>query len=112
MTPVAQFWLLTIVLALGTWSMRSFPIMLHGHVPHPPWLARLLKHVPVAALTMMVVPGALYIHPNGVYHAAPARTIAAVVALIVAVRTKSTLGTLVAGMGALWIAQAALHALT
>jgi len=57
-SPTAQFWLMTIVLALGTWLMRALPIMLHGHVAHPPWLERLLKHVPVAALTALVVPGA------------------------------------------------------
>lgn len=110
MTPLAQFWLLIIVLALGTWAMRSLPIMLHGHVPHPPWLARLLKHVPVAALTAMVVPGALYLKTAGVYHFSPARTLAAVVALLVALRTKNTLATLGAGMLVLWIAQAAIAA--
>ena len=111
MTPLAQFWVLIVVLAVGTWAMRSLPIMLHGHVPHPPWLTRLLKHVPVAALTVMVVPGALYLKANGLYHLAPERTIAAVVALVVALRTKNTLATLVAGMAALWIAQAALNAI-
>jgi len=101
----AQFWLMTVVLAIGTWAMRSLPIMLHGTVTTPPWLERLLKHVPVAALTVMVVPGALYLKANGVYEFAPARTIAAVVALLVALRTKNTLATLGAGMAALWLAQ-------
>ena len=50
MSQTAQFWLLILLLGAGTWAMRSFPIMLHGHVPHPPWLERLLKYVPVAAL--------------------------------------------------------------
>jgi branched-subunit amino acid transport protein len=109
-TPLAQFWVLIIVLALGTWAMRSLPIMLHGHVPHPPWLARLLKHVPAAALTAMVVPGALYLKESGVYHFAPARTIAAIAALVVALRTKNTLATLIVGMVVLWVAQAALMA--
>lgn len=111
MTPVAQFWLLIIVLALGTWSMRSWPIILHGRVPHPPWLERLLKHVPVAALTALVVPGALYVHEGAAYSFAPARTIAAVGALAVAWRTKNVLATLAAGMGLLWAAQWVLGAL-
>ena len=55
MSATAQFWVLIVVLALGTWLMRSLPIMTHGHVPHPPWLERLLKHVPVAAITAMPV---------------------------------------------------------
>lgn len=111
MTLTAQFWLLTLLLALGTWAMRSLPIMLHGHVPHPPWLERLLKHVPVAALTALVVPGALYLKHEAVYTFAPARTIAAVFALLVALKTKNVLATLVAGMAALWLAQMTIAAM-
>ncbi len=105
MSPTAQFWLMTVVLALGTWLMRALPIMLHGHVAHPPWLERLLKHVPVAALTALVVPGALYLHQGDQYSFAPARMVAAVVALVVALRTKNIFVTLVVGMAALWLAQ-------
>lgn len=105
MSEVAQFWLLIVVLAAGTWAMRSLPIMLHGHVPHPPWLTRLLKYVPVAALTALVVPGALYVKVDGAYTFAPARTIASVVALLVALKTKNVLATLAAGMSVLWVAQ-------
>jgi branched-subunit amino acid transport protein len=105
---LAEFWLLIVLLAAGTWAMRSLPIMLHGHVPHPPWLTRLLKHVPVAALTALVVPGALYLKRHEAYSFAPERTIAAVVAMVVALRTKNVLATLVSGMAALWIAQALL----
>lgn len=108
MSPVAQFWLLIGVLAVGTWAMRSAPIVLHGHVPHPPWLERLLRHVPVAALTALVVPGSLYLKVEGAYHAAPARTIAAVVAMLVALKTRNVLATLLVGMAVLWLAQALL----
>jgi len=104
-SPLAQFWILIVVLALGTWAMRSLPIMLHGHVPHPPWLARLLRHVPVAALTAIVIPAALYTHVGDVYHLAPARILASVVALAVALRTKNVLATLALGMLVLWVAQ-------
>ncbi|MDZ4168272.1 MAG: AzlD domain-containing protein [Coriobacteriia bacterium] len=109
MTATAQFWVLIVVLAVGTWAMRSLPIMLHGRVPHPPWLERLLKHVPVAALTALVVPGALYVKDAaGAYAFSPARTVAAVVALLVALKTKNVLATLVVGMGVMWAMQAAL----
>ena len=91
--------------------MRSWPIILHGRVPHPPWLERLLRHVPVAALTALVVPGSLYLHEGSVYSFAPARSIAAVAALLVAWRTKNVLATLAVGMGVLWLAQWALAAL-
>jgi len=108
MSQTAQFWLMIVVLAAGTWAMRSLPIMLHGHVPHPPWLARLLRHVPVAALTALVVPAALYLHKGSDYSFAPSRTVAAVVALLVALKTKNTLATLAAGMATLWIMTAVL----
>lgn len=108
MNPTAQFWLLIVLLAAGTWAMRSLPIMLHGRVPHPPWLTRLLRHVPVAALTALVVPAALYVHVGDEYSMAPARSLAAVTALFVALRTKNTLATLAAGMIALWVLTALL----
>ena len=82
--------------------------MLHGHVAHPPWLERLLKHVPVAALTALVVPGVLYLHQGSEYSFAPARLVAAVAALAVALRTKNVLATLVAGMVVLLAMQWAL----
>ena len=108
MSATSQFWLLIFTLAAGTWAMRSLAIMLHGHVPHPAWLERVLKYVPVAAMTALVVPASLYAKTNGAYHAVPARTIAAAIALVVAMRTKNTLATLVVGMVALWLAQWAL----
>jgi branched-subunit amino acid transport protein len=111
MSAQTQFWILIISLALGTWLMRSLPIMLHGHVPHPAWLERFLKYVPVAALTALVVPGALYVHVGGTYTIAPARVAAAGLALVVALRSKNVLATLVVGMAVLWLGQLALSAL-
>lgn len=111
MSAVAQFWLLTVLLALGTWAMRALPIMLHGHIAHPTWLERLLRHVPVAALTALVVPGVLYLHEGDTYSFAPARTIAGLTAFVIALRTRNVFATLVAGMATLWLAQWALTAL-
>lgn len=111
MSAQSQFWVLIFALALGTWLMRSLPIMLHGHVPHPAWLERFLKHVPVAALTALVVPGALYVHSGSTYTFAPTRVIAAGLALLVALRTRNVLATLAVGMTVLWLGQWALSAL-
>ena len=105
MSREMQFWVLIAGLAAGTWAMRSLPIMFHGKLPHPPWLERLLRHVPVAAITALVVPASLYTHAGDVYSFAPARTIAAALALAVALRTKNVLLTLAVGMVALWLAQ-------
>lgn len=111
MSAQTQFWLLILALAFGTWAMRSLPIMLHGHVPHPPWLERLLKYVPVAAMTALAVPGVLYLKQNGAYQFAPERTVAAIVALFVALRTRNVLATLSVGMVTLWVAQWGLQVL-
>lgn len=106
MSSQASFWVVILALAAGTFLMRSLPLWLHGRTPTPRWLERLLRHVPAAALTALVVPASLYTKTNGVYEVAPARIIAAAVALLVALRTRSMLWTLVTGMTALWIAQA------
>jgi len=110
-SAVATFWLVIVVLAVGTWLMRSLPIMLHGAVATPAWAERLLRYVPVAALTALVVPNVLYVKSASQYSFSPARTIAAVVALLVALRTRSVLWTLIAGMVALWVGQVAFSAL-
>lgn len=110
MSDLARFWMLTVILAVGTWAMRSLPIMLHGKVAHPVWVERLLKHVPVAALTALVLPGVLYLHEGSAYSFSPSRLIAAAAAMVVALKTKNILATLVVGMSVLWLVQAALVA--
>lgn len=111
MSDTARFRVLIFGLAAGTFLLRSVPIWLHGRVPLPRWAERLLRHVPAAALTALVIPGSLYLKTEGAYHLAPARIVAAVVALLVALRFRNIAATLVAGMVMLWIAQALLAAL-
>lgn len=106
MSARAEFWVLIIVLATGTFLLRSIPLWLHGRSPIPSWLERLLRHVPAAALATLVVPGALYLKVDGAYTFAPERTIAAAVALLVALRFKNIIAVIAAGMATLWIAQA------
>lgn len=108
MNDVARFWILIVLLAAGTWAMRSVPIMLHGTFTTPQWLERLLRHVPVAALTTLVVPAVLYAKgAHGAYAFTPERSVAGAVALLVAVRTKSMLATLGTGMAVLWVSKVA-----
>jgi branched-subunit amino acid transport protein len=104
----ASFWLVIGIVGLGTVLMRTVPIMAHGRVRTPPVLERLLKHVPAAALTALIVPAALYLKTNGSYEVSPDRVIAAVVAALVAYKTKNVIATLVVGMAALWAVQAVL----
>lgn len=109
MSEIARFWTLIATVAAGTLVLRSLPIWLHGRVSMPQWLGRALRRVPSVALAALVVPGSLYLRTNaGALELAPARTIAAGVALVVAARTRSVLATLGAGMVSLWIVQAIL----
>ena len=66
----------------------------------PRWLSRVLKFVPVAMLTALVVP--MVIAPGGAMITGDsARIPAALAAFVVAFFTRSTMWTLVVGMGVL-----------
>ena len=108
MSELLQFWLVILVLAAGTFLLRSIPIWAHGRVPTPQWFTRILRYVPPAALAALVVPGSLYDSANGAYELAPAKGIAAIVALVIAWRSKNVTATLTVGMIALWLMQAIL----
>jgi branched-subunit amino acid transport protein len=105
-----EFWIVILALAAGTFLLRSLPLWLYGHRPAPRWLERLLRHVPAAALTALVVPASLYTKTDGVYELAPARIFAALAALFVALRWRSVVATLATGMVVLWVGQALLAA--
>jgi len=108
MNATVAFWIAIVALAAGTLLLRSLPIWLHGKVTLPSLVERLLRHVPAAALTALVVPSALYVKHDAVYSFAPARCVAAAGAFLIAYKSKSTVATLVGGMVLLWIAQAVL----
>lgn len=107
MNQTQAFWVVIVSLGAGTFLLRSLPLWTHGRIPLPEWLRRLLRHVPAAALTALVVPGVLYTTHSGSYEFAPARAIAGLVALLAALKWRNMIVTLVAGMGTLWIMQAA-----
>jgi branched-subunit amino acid transport protein len=106
MSTQAQFWVIIVGLAVGTFLLRSIPLWAYGRREMPRWLERLLRHVPAAALTALIVPSALYSRADGVYTLAPERTIAAVVALLVALKFRNIIAVIAAGMITLWVVQA------
>jgi len=103
-----SYWLVLIIVGAGTVLMRSLPIVLHGRGSMPKLIGRLLRHVPAAALTALVVPSVLYSTSTGSHAFDPARCGAGVLALFVALRTRNVVATLAAGMGGLWILAALL----
>jgi branched-subunit amino acid transport protein len=77
----------------------SFLAVAHRMVTVPPTVQRLLRQIPPAALASLVVPALL--RPEGHLDLTQARLYAGVLAALVAWRTRSTVLTLVVGMGVL-----------
>ena len=93
-------WTAIVVSGIGTFAMRaSFLAAAHRMVVVPPGVQRLLRQIPPAALASIVVP-ALVRH-DGHIDLLDSRFVAGVLAALVVWRTKSTVWTLVVGMGVL-----------
>jgi branched-subunit amino acid transport protein len=82
----------------------SFLVVAHRLAVVPPWVQRLLRQIPPAALASLVVPALL--RPEGHLDVTQARLWAGLIAAIVAWRTRSTVLTLVVGMGVLLLLRA------
>lgn len=102
-------WLLTFAVGAITYSARLSFITLFARRNMPPLLAGALKHVPVAMLTVIVVPAIVFM-PPGVLRIDPgnAKLIAALIAGAVAWWRQSAVLTIVVGMVVLWSLQYAM----
>lgn len=91
-------WLVILVAGVLTFVIRLSFIVLLERIVVPAWLERALQFVPVAVLSAIIVPEVL--QPGGALDLSfgNARLLAAVLAVIVAWRTKNTLLTIAAGM--------------
>jgi branched-subunit amino acid transport protein len=99
-------WLILVAAGLVTYATRLSFILLLGRIPIPEGLRRALRFVPPAVLTAIVFQetllrdGALYLSPHNY------RLLAAVLAGLVAWRTRNVVLTILAGMLALLLLQA------
>ena len=93
-----------IVGALNYVSRLSF-IAFFARREMPALLARALKFVPAAMLTALIVPMIATPAVAGSAGVTP-RVVAAVVAALVAWRTRHEMAVIIAGMAALWVLQA------
>ena len=100
-----DLWLLVIGMGLITVALRLVLIVSAGRLELPPLLRQALKYVPQAVLSAIIFPEVM--RPQGVLDLSVgnARLIAAVVAALVAWRTKNVLLTIAAGMIVLWLLQ-------
>jgi branched-subunit amino acid transport protein len=109
MSSAWSWWIVILVVgALNYLSRLSF-IALFAHIEMPPFVARALRFVPATMLTAIVVPAVVFIAPSTLaFSYTNPKLVAALVAALIAWRTKSPTATMVGGMVALWIAQWAL----
>ncbi|MCA9937518.1 MAG: AzlD domain-containing protein [Anaerolineales bacterium] len=96
-------WLIVIGMGLITFSIRLSFIQLLHRVTILPLLRRGLKYVPPAVLSAIIFPEVL--RPGGTLGVSwgNPRLLAALVAVLVAWRTRNVLWTIAAGMVVLWL---------
>lgn len=97
---MSKAWIAVVFAGAGTFAMRtSFLAVAHRMAEVPPWLRRVLRQIPPAALASLVVPALL--RPEGHVDLFQARLWVGAVAALVAWRTRNIAITLVVGMGLL-----------
>jgi branched-subunit amino acid transport protein len=102
MTLSSDFWIVVILLGIGTFSLRLSFLGLIGGRDIAPWALRLLRYVPVAVMPGLVAPLVLFpAATNG--ETDPARLGAAIAALIIGAMTRNTLGAVIGGLTALYL---------
>lgn len=97
----ATLWALFAAMGIVTLVLRASFLVLPERTTLPPLLRRALTYVPPAVLAAIVTP-ALFSAGEVALGPIDARLPAALVAIVVAARTRSVLATLGAGMGVLW----------
>jgi branched-subunit amino acid transport protein len=95
-------WGLFLAVGAGTFAMRLSFIGLYGRLRIPPLLQRALAYVPASVLAALVLPAVVYPGGQGAFTLDNPQLPAALVAALVAWRTRSTVLTLLVGMGVLW----------
>lgn len=102
-------WLVILAAGVGTFALRASFVALFGKFDDvPPTVERVLRFVPAAVLSALVVPQLAFADGGLALSPANPKLLAGALAVLVAWRTEDILATLVAGMGALWLASFAL----
>ena len=97
---MSRIWTVIAVSGAGTYAMRaSFLAVAHRLAAVPPWLARILRQIPPAAMAAIVAPALL--RPHGQFDVFQPRLLAGLVAAAVAWKTRNVGLTLVVGMAIL-----------
>jgi len=106
MTSASAWWVVIVVVGLLNYLSRLSFIALFAKVEMPPLVARALRFVPAAMLMAIVVPAVVFSAPSTLaFSYTNPKLVAALVAAVVAWRTKSAVATMTLGMATLWVAQ-------
>jgi branched-subunit amino acid transport protein len=102
----ADFWIVTILLGLGTYAIRFSFLGMLGNRVLPLWLVRALRYTAVAIMPALVAPSVLWpAATNGTPD--PARLLAAGATVLVGFLTRSMMAAIFAGgatlFAALWL---------
>lgn len=95
-------WITFLLAGLGTFALRLSFIEYYRSLRIPPWFRRALAYVPASVLAALVLPAVVYQDRTAAFDWSNPQIPAAVLAGVVAWRTRSTLLTLGVGMGVLW----------
>lgn len=100
---MSEIWLVMFSLGALTFLTRFSFIGLFHRWQTPPLVKRALRYVPVAALTAIIIPELLM--PGGELNLnlLNPRLLAGLIAIFVAVRTRSITWTIAVGMAAFWL---------
>ena len=97
-------WLAIVVVAIGTFVLRSSLILLFGRTGElPSRLRAALRFVPAAVLAALAFPAFVYLDGSLVLSPSSERLVAGGLATAVAWRTENMLATIGVGMATLWL---------
>lgn len=97
-------WVVIALLGIGSFSLRLSFIQLYGWLlEFPPWVERALTFLPPAILAALVFSQVITFDGSLVQAVVNERSIAAIVATVVAWRTGNMLATIGVGMAVLWM---------
>lgn len=104
MSAEVRVWGLIAGLAIIAFFSRAIFVVPGDRLSLPPALERVLRYAPAAALVAIIVPDLFRLGGVVTLSFDNPRVVAGLVAIVVAVRTRQILLTIVSGMLALWLA--------
>jgi branched-subunit amino acid transport protein len=100
-----NLWLILILGGLGTYLIRLSFILIFQHFQMPSFMERILRLVPPAVFSAIVLPELLVQEGAVQFSVNNLRLIAGLLAAIIALKTRSVFVTIASGMVILWILQ-------